>query len=287
MGIFKRINLKICKTGVKKMKKQVEKMVKKMIRKGRNSLMFTLIELLVVIAIIAILAAMLLPALNQAREKARSISCAGNAKQIGTAFMMYVGDNNGYYPHYAYNREYIYRPTGGGTSSVSRIWSAALNYDYLNSWETFQCPSHVTKTTNAELIGENRYVHYGYNKRNIGSSFNYSTGTTAERRATAPAKAATLRKASQVVLTTDSINRSYSLINSTGAPNPQNRGYYIVRDYYSVYVTYPIHAGGFNITWADGHVSQMKSSEFDWARTYKPGFLSATWLSDSMWDRNY
>ena len=95
---------------------------------------FTLIELLVVIAIIAILASMLLPALNQAREKAKSIKCAGNQKQFGTAVSMYSGDYEDWLP--------IESPSQAAANDCKQ-WRKELS--------PYVCGSPVDSTTDSKL----------------------------------------------------------------------------------------------------------------------------------------
>jgi prepilin-type N-terminal cleavage/methylation domain-containing protein/prepilin-type processing-associated H-X9-DG protein len=82
---------------------------------NRNRRGFTLIELLVVISIIVIIAAILFPVFAQAREKARSISCLSNMRQIGTALTMYVQDYDETYPQ---EHPFCPNPAVGTSSST-------------------------------------------------------------------------------------------------------------------------------------------------------------------------
>lgn len=59
---------------------------------------FTIVELLVVIAIICILVGLLLPAVQAARERARTANCASNLRQVGMAISQYCDVHRGSWP---------------------------------------------------------------------------------------------------------------------------------------------------------------------------------------------
>ncbi|HEX7860724.1 MAG TPA: type II secretion system protein [Verrucomicrobiae bacterium] len=107
---------------------------------------FTLVELLVVIAIIAILASLLLPALASAKERARTIACINNQRQIYIGWLTYSQENNATLPG----------NSGGGTEE-SPVWvSGTMSYE-TDPWFS----KSGRDSTNKLLINPGKYGSIG------------------------------------------------------------------------------------------------------------------------------
>jgi prepilin-type N-terminal cleavage/methylation domain-containing protein len=114
---------------------------------------FTLIELLVVIAVIAVLMAILMPALNVAREQARSIQCRNNVRTLTMGWLMYKDENHaklvhGVTPGPNYDRRtvapWVVMPSGMGNSTVEEkkeYIQQGLLWPYVNDIKVYRCQS--------------------------------------------------------------------------------------------------------------------------------------------------
>ena len=169
----------------------------------RNRVSFTLIELLVVIGIIAILAAMLLPALSSARELARKTKCAGNLKQLGLSWTMYIEDNNETF--YEVACEWIW---GGKTGTLGAdhgpypfnvpTFVRPLNHYASDNLELFCCPSDKGRPS----AGWSEPRTYD----TVGNSYRYNVGNrSAEEGGMVGKKLSQIRESSKTVLVGDGV----------------------------------------------------------------------------------
>ena len=112
--------------------------------RNRRQAGFTLVELLVVIAIIGILIALLLPAVQAAREAARSLECRNHLRQLAVAALNHE-QAHGHYPTGGWGFYWIGDPDRGFAEDQPGGWISACCRS-SNRRTCTNCPPTATRT---------------------------------------------------------------------------------------------------------------------------------------------
>ena len=112
---------------------------------------FTLIELLVVIAILGILAALLLPVLSRAKDRALTVGCLNNLRQLELCCQLYSDDNDDKLPPNNFIYDIISdQPIDQGASWCTNLApfdvnpagiKGAMLFPYNASLSIYHCPA--------------------------------------------------------------------------------------------------------------------------------------------------
>lgn len=213
----------------------------------RGARHFTIVELLVVISIIAVLASLLLPALKASKEKARSIQCMGNLRQIGNGMSMYINDYNGWIPHSGD----AYQDKAAGSNlnwkSLLAQYANCRATPYALEHGIFNCPAQRQTANCSAAWGWNTfYGGYGWNVANLG--WRDADEAAGPDIWVAWVNSAKLEQPSATIAAGDTSD--YSASDATNSYSV----FYLYGDKGSTRLAYRHNTGG-NYLWCDGHVS--------------------------------